>query len=221
MGSLYADTRLAPAIALLGIVSLDIRAGVPKFVSWTVVAVALVLACFRMAILSSIWLRYDAQIAPIVNALDQIDPGATLFAATSEPYPRLIADSPERVAAWNPPLKHVASYAVLHHPVFVPMTFADPTKQPLVISPAYESVKSFQGENPTLVRDPKALSVFLADLQDRLGNPAWPRIDSAYLLVMGRQSLEPMELPGSVSRIAQGDRFVLLRFSKNPGHGVQ
>ena len=139
MGSLYADTRLAPAIALLGIVSLDIRAGAPKFVSWTVVAVALVLACFRMAILSSIWLRYDAQIAPIVNALDQIDPGATLFAATSEPYPRLIADSPERVAAWNPPLKHVASYAVLHHPVFVPMTFADPTKQPLVISPAYES----------------------------------------------------------------------------------
>ncbi|HXJ01274.1 MAG TPA: hypothetical protein VNH44_08615 [Micropepsaceae bacterium] len=218
MGSLYADTRLAPAIALLAIVSLDIEPRAPRTVSWTVLAVVLGLALLRMAVLSSIWMRYDAQIAPIVDALNGIEPGATLFAVTSEPYPRLIADTPERVAAWNPPLKHVASYAVLHTPVFVPMTFADPTKQPLIVSRVYESVKDFQGENPTLVTDPKALAAFLGNLQERLENPAWPRIDSTYVLVMGRQKLEPMLLSDTVSRIAQGDRFVLLRLSKRPGH---
>ncbi|HEX3486896.1 MAG TPA: hypothetical protein VHT51_17720 [Micropepsaceae bacterium] len=221
MGSLYADTRLAPAIAILAMISLDIRADAPKFVPWTIVAVALVLAVFRMGILSSIWVRYDSQIAPIVKALDGIEPGATLFAITSEQYPRLIANTPERVAAWNPPVKHVASYAVLHGPVFVPMTFADPTKQPLIVSNVYQQVKDFQGENPTLVTNQKALTAFLATLQAHLDSSDWPHIDLPYVLVMGRQNLEPMELPATLIRVAQGDKFVLLRFSKRQEKNAQ
>jgi hypothetical protein len=125
------------------------------------------------------------------------------------------------VAAWNPPVKHVASYAVLHAPVFVPMTFADPTKQPLIVSSAYQRVKDFQGENPTLVTDQKSLAAFIGMLQADLESPDWPRLEQPYLLIMGRQNLEPMHLPDSLTRVAQGDKFVLLRFSKRQGNEAQ
>ena len=221
MGSLYADTRLGPAIALLAIASIDIRANAPKLVHLTVIIVAFVLAFFRATVLSSTWIHYDADIRSIVSALDGIEQGSTLFSVTSEPFARLIADSPERMSAWRPPVKHVASYAVLHAPVFVPMTFADPTKQPLVVSRPYQRVKDFQGDNPAQVQDQRTLSTFIGNLRDHLESPDWPRIDSAYLLVMGRQRLEPIELPSSVSRIIQSDRFVLLKFSRRPGNEAQ
>jgi hypothetical protein len=221
MGSLYADSRLGPAIALLAIVSLDIKTDAPKFAHWMVVSVALLLAFVRMAILSSVWTVYDAQIGSIVTALNEIEPGATLFSATSEPFTRLIADSPERVAAWSPPVKHVASYAVLHAPVFVPMTFADPTKQPLVVTQAYQGIKDFQGDNPAQVPDPKALSAYIGKLHEHLESSDWPQIGPAYVLVMGRQTLEPMQLPDFVSPVAQGKRFVLLKFSGHPGNAAQ
>lgn len=221
MGSLYADSRLGPAIALLAIASMDIRTDAPKFAQWTVVAVVFFLALLRTTVLSSTWIRYDAEIGSIVRALDGIEQGATLFSVTSEPFVRLIADSPERTAAWRPPVKHVASYAVLHAPVFVPMTFADPTKQPLVVSRSYQRVKNFQGDNPAQAPDQKALATFMGNLQNHLESPDWPHIESAYVLVMGRQRLEPMRLPISVSRMAQGDRYVLLRLSRRPGNDAQ
>jgi hypothetical protein len=206
---------------LLAIASLDIRIDAPKFAHWTVLAVVFFLALFRTTVLSSAWIRYDAEIGSVVRALDGIEQGATLFSVTSEPFVRLIADSPERKAAWSPPVKHVASYAVLHAPVFVPMTFADPTKQPLVVSHSYQPVKDFQGDNPAQAPDQKTLSAFIGNLQEHLESPDWPHIDSAYVLVMGRQIFEPMRLPASVSRIVQGDRFVLLRLLRRPGHEAQ
>ena len=96
----------APAI-MVAIAAMDIKADAPKFVLWSVIGVALSLACLRTAVLSSLWTGYDAEIAPIVTALNRIEPGATLFAVTSEPTALLIADSPERMAAWQPPIKHV------------------------------------------------------------------------------------------------------------------
>ena len=213
MGSLYADTRLGPAIALIAIATMDIRADAPKSVAWTALIVILFLACLQSTAVTYTWARYDSETASIVSALDTIEEGATLFSATSEPFVRLIADDSERRAAWSPPLKHVASYAVLLAPIFVPMTFADPTKQPLVVRDSYRSVKTFQGDNPEQISHPQALSAYIARLEERLGGPDWPPIASAYLLVMGRQRLEPMSLPVSVTQIAQGERFVLLRLS--------
>jgi hypothetical protein len=93
------------------------------------------------------------------------------------------------------------------------MTFADPTKQPLVVRDSFRGVKDFQGDNPEQISDQQAMSAYIARLEERLDGPNWPQIASPYLLVMGRQRLEPMILPESVTRIAQGDRFVLLRLS--------
>src|SRR5205085_4120102 len=164
MGSLYSDIRLGPAIALVAISTLDIRADAPRVITNAVAAVVLLLSCVQTAVLSSVWIHYGSETEAIVRALDRVERGATLFSVTSEPFARLIADNSERIAAWNPPLKHVASYAVLHAPVFVPMTFADPTKQPLIVLPAYRSVKEFQGDNPILLPDRQTLNGFLARL---------------------------------------------------------
>jgi hypothetical protein len=221
MGSLYADTRLGPAIALMAILSMDIKTDAPRFAHWLVVCVALSLAFLRSAILSSLWLGYDSEMASIVTSFKDIEPGATLFSVTSEPFVRLIADSPERMAAWQPPAKHVASYAVLYAPVFVPMTFADPTKQPLVVTRAYQGIKDFQGDNPVQAPDAKALSAFIGKLHDRLESSDWPRMGPTYVLVMGRHNLEPMQLPDFATPVAKGDRFVLLKFAGRPGNAAQ
>ncbi len=148
MGALYADVRLGPALALLAVAALDVR-GDARTQS-VVAAVAVGFALLRAGVFVGEWRDYNAQIAPIAQAVGRIEPGSTLFAATTEQYPALIADTAARRALWQPPLKHVASLAVLETPVFVPMTWADPTQQPLAVRPAYRPVYDYQG-NPKKV----------------------------------------------------------------------
>lgn len=208
MGSIYADSRLGPAIALLALASFGIASRAPRVATFTAGGVALALAALHTLVLSSAWLRYEGEIRPIVQALDTVPEGSTVFALTSEPYPRLLADSKERQTAWRPPLKHVASYAVLHGAVFVPMTFADPTKQPLVVSPSYADVKNYQGDNPFLIPDRRSLLHQLADIR---GHASSWKVGMPYALVVGRKALEPLTLPGWAVPVAAGQRFVLLR----------
>jgi hypothetical protein len=211
MGSLYADDRLGPAVALFALSALGLRSDAPVLTRRIVAGAAFALAALQAIVLSSAWSASDREIGSIVAALDKVPSGATLFALTAEPYPRLILDSPEKRLAWRPPVKHVASYAVLHAPVFVPMTFADPTKQPLVISPAYLGIKNFQSDNPIKVGDRQALAATLADLHDRLRSRSWPDIGAPYVLVMGRDRLEPITYPAWAEPVDRGDKFVLLR----------
>ena len=98
------------------------------------------------------------------------------------------------------------------------MTFADPTKQPLIVTKAYQRVKDFQGDNPDQMADATALSAYIEKLHEHLESADWPRTGSAYLLVMGRQKLEPMQLPGLRGPGCTGKRFVLLKFSGQPGN---
>src|SRR5262249_16038962 len=136
LGSIYADLRLGPALALLVIAALGVPPTAPKVAQLVVGGTALVLPALPAVVLSTAWTTYDREIGSVGQALDSVPRGSTVFAVTSEPYTRLLADTKERQAAWRPPLKHVASYAALRGVVFVPMTFADPTKQPLVVLPS-------------------------------------------------------------------------------------
>jgi hypothetical protein len=212
MGALYADVRLAPALALLVVASLDIRPNAQPGIQKTVTMLCVGLGLARAAVLLPEWRSYEAQIAPIADAIGKIEPGATLFAATAEAYPSLIADTPAKKAAWSPPMKHVASLAVLGAPVFVPMTWANPTQQPLAVRPQYRPVYDFQG-NPKKVPDGAALGRYLSDIE--AGRAHWPDLGPVYLLVVGAAALEPLDLPATVSRAAQGERFVLLRLPAN------
>ncbi|HEX3753855.1 MAG TPA: hypothetical protein VHV26_02150 [Rhizomicrobium sp.] len=215
MGALYADVRLAPPLALLAIAALDIRRDAPAPIARAVLALAILLGVVRASVLTSQWRSYNAQIAPIARAVGGIESGATLFAATADPYPALIADTPDRRAVWQPPLKHVAAFAVLGSPVFVPMTWANPTQQPLAVRPAYQPVYDWQG-NPKKVFTRTALLALLGEINRHLTDGGWPALQPAYLLVVGYRQLEPLHLPPFVAVAAQGDRFLLLRFTGQP-----
>lgn len=213
MGSHFVDSRLGPALALLLLVAVDLRWNSNHHARRVVIAVACTLTIVRTVTFISVWSDDEKEIMPIIQAFEGIEPGATLFAATAEPYPRLLADTAERRAAWRPPLKHVASFAVLHGPVFVPMTFTDPTKQPLIVSPDYAGIKTFQDDNPTKVPDRNALDTLFAQIIGHLSAGDWPDIGAPYLLVVGSDRLQPLALPPGVTRIIDGDRFVLLRIA--------
>lgn len=182
---------------------------------WAAVALALL----RAVVLTGDWKSWEAQIAPIAAAIQKIEPGSTLFAATAEADPALIADTPARRASWQPPLKHVAAFAVLGSPVFVPMVRANPTQQPLAVRPAYWPVYLFHGQrdgegNPIRVYSRAAFARSVGQIKSNLDNRVWPDLGHVYLLLVGNKRLEPLPLPPGVSRAAQGGRFVLLRFAE-------
>jgi hypothetical protein len=220
MGALYADVRIGPAIALLAIATFDLRANAGRAAIYSVTALILVLSVVRAATLTAVWADYSREIALIVDAVTRIEPGSTLFAATSQPYPSLVADTPERRIPWSPPLKHVASYAVLGAPVFVPMTWAEPTQQPLNVRPAYRDPYSFQGNNPRKVYDAAALPDFVKTIADKVESGQWQGLGNVYVLVVGAEGAASGATIPAVDVIAKGARFALLRLHV-PAHFSQ
>jgi hypothetical protein len=184
MGSLFADVRLGPAIALLWVVSIDIKAEYTNSQT-AVAALALLLSVFISIGVTNQWAGSNKEIAIINQAIQKTESGAIIFSATAQPYPVLIAKTAERRAAWAPPLKHIASYAVLGGPKFVPMTFVDPTKQPLNVTLKYQSIKAFQGDNPRKTFTANDLEVFLLQIKQHLRNGDWPLLENVYVLVTG------------------------------------
>src|SRR5262249_55590770 len=81
VGATYADVRLGPAIALLGIAALGLRADAPRTASYAVVALAMALGVVRAVALTTTWSGYNETIGAIVNAVAKVEPGSTLFAA--------------------------------------------------------------------------------------------------------------------------------------------
>jgi hypothetical protein len=167
----------------------------------------------QAAALTLTWAGYNREIASIVGAIDKLEPGSTLFTATSDRYPVLVADSAERRAVWSPPLKHVGSYAVLGSPVFVPMTWSDPTQQPLNVKTDYLDPYVFQGNNPRMVYDTAALLAFVAKIKENVENQTWRGLGNVYVLVLGSKGAKFDPLPPGVDRVTEGDRFVLFRVS--------
>ena len=211
MGALYADVRIGPAIGLLAIAAFALRADTGRAAVYAVASAVVVLGLVRSVTLTECWAVYDREIASIVSSITKIEPGSTLFAATSQSYPSLIADSAERRIPWSPPLKHVASYAVLGSPVFVPMTWAEPTQQPLNVNDAYRAPYVFQGNNPRKVYDAAALPEFVKSIADNVESGQWQGLGNVYVLVVGEEGAKSALSMRSVTVVAQGDRFALIR----------
>jgi hypothetical protein len=211
MGALYADVRIGPVIALLAIAMFDLRVNPGRTAVYSLASLIVVLSVVRTVTLTETWAVYSREIASIVDAITRIEPGSTLFAATSQPYPSLVADTAERRIPWSPPLKHVASYAVLGSPVFVPMTWAEPTQQPLNVKPAYRDPYSFQGNNPRKVYDAAALPDFVKTIADNIDSGHWRGLGNVYVLVVGTEGAAAGTSVPAVDVVAKGDRFALLR----------
>jgi hypothetical protein len=213
MGESYADVRIGPVIALLAIAAFDLRANAGRFAVYSVASAVVVLSLVRTVTLTEIWAGYSGEIGSIVNAITKIEPGSTLFAATSQPYPSLIADNAQRRIPWSPPLKHVGSYAVLGAPVFVPMTWAEPKQHVLNVRPAYLDPYSFQGNNPRKVYDGAALPEFVKTIAENVGNGNWRGLGNVYVLVVGTEGAASALSVPAANVVAKGDRFALLHLN--------
>jgi hypothetical protein len=172
---------------------------------------ALALGAVKTWALLGDWQSHQGKIDSIVQAMKKLPAGSTLFAATAAPYTGMWLSAPGVRETWHPPLKHVASYASVYGPVFVPMTFADPHKQPMVMLPAYRAVKNLQGDSPFKVPRPADLVAVAQRLTDEVQKPDGPRLGAVFLLVVGtdRYASQPA-LPGFEVFLA-GDGFVIFR----------
>lgn len=209
MGSHFADVRLGPAIALLWVASIDIKAEYPNSNRF-VAGIALMLSVLISVGVTKQWSNFNNEISTIARVFEKTEIGATIFSATAQPYTRLIADSPERQAAWSPPLKHVSSYAVLSGPKFVPMTFVDPTKQPLNVTDKYQTVKAFQTDNPRKTFTALELELFILEIKNHVTNEDWPPLENVYVFVMGFDRIK-----GSFDASTLGNSVHVTEFNKN------
>lgn len=166
MAVYFVDSRLGPAIALLGLTVFDVKS--KKFNSDLVIAsFALFLAVSAAISVNKQWAEHNTKTSNVVSAFENVEPGATVFAATTQPSTRLTKDTPEKRAAWQPPLKHVASYAILSGPKFVPMTFAHPTMRPLNVTEKYSNIKAFQSDNPQETLSSEEFESFLFKIKNK------------------------------------------------------
>jgi len=217
MGNVFVDVRLGPVITLLFIATIDIKAtdiNINRFIA----CLAVILATLTSVGMNYKWGDYNHQVSKIIKVFDQTETGATIFSASSLPDPKLITDTPERRAAWNPSLKHIASYAVMYGPKFVPMTFANPQMQPLNVSGDYLAIKAFQGDNPRKTLNGSQLEIFLLEIKANLASGIWPTLDNVYVFVIGFDRIEDSfnkAMLGSWAHIVElKDGYVLIKIKK-------
>ena len=220
LGSDFADTRLVPIALLIGIASLDFRPA-PKSMrrstfspqlNRAVVATVLGLVIARCVTQTWIWTDWAQKIETIVDGYAVIEPGSTVFAVVVGPSTRLAPKNADGAAAWRPPVKHVASYAALHGPIFVPMTWTDPLKQPLALKERFKSIKSAQGNNPKLVNSADELSQYVERLITQGQSEKWVLTDSVYVSVIS-SAMRPInwQPPPGTSVVSRGLGFLLLQ----------
>ena len=152
------------------------------------------------------WRAWEPVFERHMAAFALLPEGSVLWAATAAPYPTLAWRDGEERALWRPPLKHVASLAGVGRAVFVPSTWADPTKQPIVVAPAFAAMKGLQGDNPFKTPTGAALAEVLAAIgrvnaREEVGH---------FLLLSYPQRLQGA-LPGGLEFVADGPAFQLLR----------
>ena len=207
LGSWYADIRLAPALAFLLIAATGLR-GEARDARW-IAAAAAALALIHAAALSGQWRALDRVTQQIVAGLARVEPGGAVFTAYTDDHAKLIADDASARALWRPPMTHMGAYAVLHAPVFVPMIWTDPKKQPLNVAPAYAEAKALQGNNPFAARTPEALSAAIGRIEDFARESAAP-LDPLYLFVTGRKIPNPYAAPPGAEILSRGPHHLLV-----------
>lgn len=192
LGSSFADVRLVPLAALVTLVAFAPKLRCHKNTEALVLVVALSVGGVKTVALLSDWRAHQPKTDTIVQAMQKLPLRSTLFAATAAPYTNMLLTEPGARDTWRPPLKHVASYASVHGPVFVPMTFADPHKQPMVMMPQYQGIKTLQGDNPFKVPTVADLHAVAARIATQVRAPGGPTLGAVYLLVVGTQRYEAL-----------------------------
>jgi len=205
-GSLYADARLPIAILLVMIAAVDPRPLSPKRLM-ACGGLALGLLIVRDAAIAREWRAEAPVIAEYRAAFNTLPAGSTLYAASAEPFPKLAYASAAELAHWHPPLKHLASLASLGRDIFVPSTWADQFKQPIVVSSRDAAAKLLQSDNPFSTYTADSLAEAAARVRT-LRVPGTPATE--FLLLLRPDALTGSP-PAGLTAIAHGTTFTLFR----------
>lgn len=189
-----------------------------------VLAVLTVGMVARPAILAFEWRGYDAVFDEYRAALREVERGSTVFVAApasssvhrlhmvsirpgSSPYPE----------GWTPPLRHVATLAILDRPVFVPQVFAHGSQQPLSVHPDFRPLAAFQTNEPLPIADVTDLRekvITMHTLQQRAWmqhRPSGTKTPRAYLLWLSSDPENPK--PSLLAPVRRGRGFGLFEIT--------
>jgi hypothetical protein len=206
LGGQYADARLPIAVLLVVIATCDVVLPAPRLVI-TCVTLAMGLLIVRSAVIAREWRETASILAQYNTAFDLLPPGATLYVASVEPFPKLAYVSPEELARWHPPLKHVVSLASIDRDVFVPATWADRSQQPISVLPKDTAAKRLQGDNPFLTPGANELADVVTRIRSLREPGATPR---EFLLLLRPEALNGMP-PSKLTVSSRGSTFALYR----------
>jgi hypothetical protein len=211
LGSSFADVRLVPLAALVTLLAVAPTLGKSRWAEALVLVVALGVGGVKTGALLNEWQSQQPKIDNIVQAMKKIPTGSTLFAATAAPYTSMVLSVAGARETWQPPLKHVASYASVFGSVFVPMTFADPHKQPMVMMPDYLAVKNLQGDNPFKVPQPADLVAVAKRLTVQINKRGGPNLGGVFLLVVGTDRYTALPALTGFTVFFMGEGFVIFQ----------
>lgn len=217
LGSSFADVRIVPIAALVTLMAFATANTQNRWPQTLVFVVALGLGSVKTVGLVRDWQSHQAAIKGIVNAMKKIPSGSTLFAATAALEPNMVLNKPGAREAWHPPLKHVGSYASVYGDVFVPMTFADQHKQPMVVVDRFLAIKDFQNNNPFKVPRPADLQALAPQILDNIRTPGAPPLGGVYLLVVGTELYGALPVLTGFNVFATGQDFTIYQLKPVAG----
>ncbi len=169
----------------------------PKWTRKLGVAVVAVLLTVRIGAIANEWRLYHEYQTEFLQAIESVPMGSTIlpYVVAEDSYDSLI----------RPPKQHVASLAVIERSVFLPTLFADPGKQPLVLTEAYQALAKDK------VRPDLPKAVFFRPMS----NPAHPlqknQIAGYDYVLLFAEDPETVPVPPFLSKIETGTTFVLYR----------
>jgi hypothetical protein len=209
MGALWLDARLPIALAFVAIASTGAQfRSIPVGRAVTVAVAGLLV--FRAVVMSASWIAYEGIEDEFVSAFAKVPAGSTLFLAAGGPMPSFLYRDDIALARWRPPLKHTASLATVMKPIFVPSTWADPTQQPIVVTPRYAAMKALQGNNPVRISSLDDFTRLIGRIRDVQGSAGDSR--PVYLMLLDPDPAQPQR-PPDLTPTASGSRFELFEIA--------
>lgn len=139
LGSHFADLRL-PIAALFLLTSFTTLEKAGPYNSVVAAFVAL-LFVLRIGDVALAWSRSAPVVDDYRKTYELLPPGGVLFSAASDVSFR----TPRQDSSvWSPPVEHIASLALLAHPVLVAQMYLEPGHQPVQVRPPFQPVADYQ-----------------------------------------------------------------------------
>ncbi len=205
-----ADRRIPIALALFAVAATDWHAAPARLRRWCIGGFSVLLG-LRILLIWQVWDVAQPVYRGFISAFDQLPAGTRLISAA----PGVDGGLPE------PPLFHVAAYAVILRNVFLPSLFAAPRDagSAIVYTPSYAALRR---RTPTVAIWPDVLAKLRNPDFARADGPFRPDLIRAYdfgLAIDPSQIPRPARLPAACPVTRRGPDFVLVRLPcQSPRH---